>query len=84
MYGGKPDTSRKHFERALEINKRSFLLTQVAYAQTYARLMFDRELYLKLLTEVIEQPLVDSDMASSNKLAQVKAEKLINQVDEFF
>jgi len=84
MYGGKPDSSRKHFERALEINKRSFLLTQVAYAQTYARLVFDRELYLKLLTEVIEQPLVDSDMASSNKLAQVKAEKLINQVDEFF
>jgi hypothetical protein len=46
--------------------------------------MFDRELYLKLLTEVIEQPLADSDMASSNKLAQVKAAKLINQVDEFF
>ena len=84
MYGGEPDTSRKHFERALEINKRLFLLTQVAYAQTYARLMFDRELYLKLLTEVIEQPLADSEMASSNKLAKVKAEKLINQVDEFF
>jgi hypothetical protein len=84
MYGGKPDLSRKHFERALAINKRSFLLTQVAYAQTYARLMFDRELYLTLLAEVIEQPIVDSDMASSNKLAKVKAEKLINQVDEFF
>ncbi|MFC1843212.1 TRAP transporter TatT component family protein [Thermodesulfobacteriota bacterium] len=84
MYGGKPDLSRQHFERALTINKRAFLLTQVAYAQTYARLMFDRELYLKLLAEVIEQPLADSDMASSNKLAKIKAEKLISQVDEFF
>jgi tetratricopeptide (TPR) repeat protein len=84
IYGGKPEESRKHFERALEINNRQFLLTQVAYAQTYARMAFDRELYLKLLTEVLEQPLKESEMASSNKLAKVMAEKLINQVDEFF
>lgn len=84
MYGGKPETSRKHFERALELNKRQFLLTHVAYAQTYARLMFDRELYFKLLNEVIEQPLTDSDIASSNKLAKISAQKLIEQIDEFF
>ena len=84
VYGGKPDASREHFERALEINKRQFLLTQVSYAQTYARMMYDRELYLKLLSEVLEQPLTDSDMASSNKLAKVTAAKLIQQVDEFF
>jgi TRAP transporter T-component len=84
IYGGKPEASRKHFERALEINQRQFLLTQVAYAKTYARMMFDRELYLKLLNEVLERPLTDTDMASSNKLAKVTAEKLIQQVDEFF
>jgi hypothetical protein len=84
MFGGKPEASRKHFERALEINKRVFLLTQVAYAKTYARLMFDRELYIKLLTEVAEHPMADSDVASSNTLAKIQAEKLINQVDEFF
>jgi len=84
IYGGKPEASRKHFEQALAINKRLFLFTHVAYAQTYARIMFDRELYLQLLTEVIDQPLTDSDMASSNKLAKVMAEKLIQQVDEFF
>lgn len=84
IYGGKPETSRKHFERALAINHRQFLLTHIAYAQTYARMTFDRELYLKLLAEVIEQPLKESDMASSNKLAKVMAEKLVAQVDEFF
>jgi hypothetical protein len=47
-------------------------------------MMYDRELYLKLLSEVLEQPLTDSDMASSNKLAKVTAAKLIQQVDEFF
>jgi hypothetical protein len=84
IYGGKPEESRKHFERALAINKRKFLLTQVVYAQTYARMMFDRQLYLQLLTEVIEQPLTDSSMAASNKLAKVRAAKLITQVDEYF
>jgi hypothetical protein len=47
-------------------------------------MIFDRELYLKLLTEVLERPMTDSDMASSNKLAKVTAAKLIKQVDEFF
>ena len=84
MFGGNPEASRQHFERALALNNRLFLLTHVAYAETYARTMFDRELYLELLTEVIEQPLADSDMASSNKVAKVKAEKLIVQIDDFF
>jgi len=84
MFGGNPEASRQHFERALALNDRLFLLTHVAYAETYARTMFDRELYLELLTEVIEQPLADSDMASSNKVAKVKAEKLIMQIDDFF
>ncbi|MDX1775662.1 MAG: TRAP transporter TatT component family protein [Desulfobulbales bacterium] len=84
MYGGEPGKSRKHFERALELNKRKFLLTHVAYAQTYARQMFDRELYFNLLTEVLEQPLTDSEMASSNKLAKISAQKLMDRIDEFF
>ena len=84
MFGGKPETSRQHFERALVLNNRKFLPTHVAYAETYARTMFDRELFLELLTEIIEQPLTDSDMASSNKLAKVKAKKLIAQIDDFF
>ena len=84
MFGGKPEASRQHFERALVLNDRKFLLTHVAYAETYARAMFDRELFLKLLTEVTNQPLLNSDMASSNKLAKIKAEKLIVQIDDFF
>ncbi|MBW2467412.1 MAG: hypothetical protein JRF02_08940 [Deltaproteobacteria bacterium] len=84
IFGGKPEASRKHFERALAISEREFLLTQVAYAESYARTMFDRELFLKLLNEVIEEPLKDNEMASSNKMAKVMAEKLLVQVDDFF
>ena len=84
MYGGKLQLSRDHFERALAINNRKFLLTQVAYAETYARMVFDKKLYENLLTEVLDQPLEDNEMASSNKLAQVMAKKLLDATEEFF
>jgi len=84
MYGGKPEDSRKHFERALVISDRKFLLAQVTYAETYARLVFDKKLYQDLLNEVLDQPLEDNKMASSNKLAQVMARKLLDATEEFF
>ena len=84
VLGGRPEASRQHFEKALALNDRKFLLTQVAYAETYARTIFDRELYLKLLREVLQQPLTDSEMASSNKLAKMMAENLVARIDEFF
>jgi len=84
MYGGKPEESRMHFERALKINNRKFLLTQVAYAETYARMMFDKKLYQDLLNEVLDQPLEDNEMASSNKLAQIMAKKLLDTTEEYF
>ena len=84
MYGGKPQESRKHFERALAISNRKFLLAQVTYAETYARMIFDKELYQNLLNEVLDQPLEDNEMASSNKLAQVMAQKLLDATEEYF
>jgi hypothetical protein len=84
ILGGKPEESRQHFERALALNDRKFLLTQVAYAETYARTAFNQELFSALLKEVIEAPLVDSEISSSNKLAKVKAEKLFAEIDNYF
>jgi hypothetical protein len=84
MYGGKPEKSRKHFERALAISNRKFLLAQVAYAETYARMMFDKKLYQSLLNEVLDQPLENNLTASSNKLAQVMAQKLLDATEEYF
>jgi hypothetical protein len=84
MYGGKPQESREHFEQALVISNRKFLLAQVIYAETYARMVFDKKLYQDLLNEVLEQPLEDNKMASSNKLAQVMAKKLLDATEEYF
>jgi hypothetical protein len=84
IYGGKPEESRQHFEKALTISNRHFLLTQVAYAETFARMAFDRKLYTDLLTEVLEHPYKNDELASSNQLAKMMAGKLLDQVDEFF
>jgi len=84
MFGGDLEKSRKHFDQALAISERHFLLTQVAYAETYARMTFDRELYSALLTDVLNHPYKDDELASSNQLAKMMAGKLLDQIDEFF
>jgi tetratricopeptide (TPR) repeat protein len=85
MLGGKPAESRRHFERALQIADRRFLLAQVTFAESYARQTFDRELFKDLLTEVIDyQGQAGSDLASSNALAKLRAQKLLDHIDDYF
>jgi len=84
MLGGDLEKSRQHFERSLKIAGRRFLLTQVAYAETYARMTFDRELFERLLTEVINHSSVKNELSASNRLAQTEAEKLLARTDDFF
>lgn len=84
IYGGRPDKSREHFERALAIGQRQFLLAQVAYADSYARMTFDRELFASLLKEVIEQPTAFDELAAANTLAKQMAGTLLNSIDEIF
>ncbi len=85
MYGGKPEKSRNHFERALAISNRQFLAVQVAYADSYARMTFNRELYVSLLEEVIQFPLKSRPkLALSNQAAKQKAQRLLEKVDDIF
>jgi hypothetical protein len=57
LVGGDPERSRSHFQRALQLSNRSLLPVQTAYAQTYARMTFDRTLHDSLLEEVLAFPL---------------------------
>lgn len=81
--GGGPDKALPHFERALELSDRKFLLTQVTFAKTYARLLFDEELHNTLLQEVLDFP-IDSapEFALSNRIAQKQAKALLEE--DFF
>lgn len=85
MLGGQHEKSRKHFEKALSISKREYLPNQVAYAQIYAKMTFNRDLYIQLLQEVLDFPLDKRpDIALANQAAKRMAGQMMQQVDEFF
>jgi hypothetical protein len=78
MLGGNMQKSAEHFERALAISDRRFLLTQVTYAEKLARMTMNSELHDSLLREVLEFPLAKApEFALSNQLAKKRAEKLL-------
>ena len=82
--GGKPDVGRQHFERVLEISNNKNLMAKVIYARQYARLVFDRELHDRLLTEVLKAEPDVPGYALGNTLAQQKARELLDNADEYF
>ena len=78
MFGGRPDLSKMHFEKALQLGKRSFLLTQTTYAETLARATLDQKLHDRLLKEVLDFPLDSApEFGLSNQIAKNKAKKLL-------
>ncbi|MDW7772294.1 MAG: TRAP transporter TatT component family protein [Desulfobulbaceae bacterium] len=85
MLGGKLAESRAHFEKALALSSREYLPTQVAYAQVYATMTYDRDLYVKLLQEVMDFPLGKRpDIALANQAAKRMASRMLSQVDRYF
>lgn len=78
MFGGRPDLSRSHFEKALTFSQRKFLLTQTSYATTYARITMDQDLHDSLLKEVMSFEVEKApEFLLSNRIAQRRAEKLL-------
>jgi len=82
--GGKPEVSRHHFERALELSGTKNLMARVLYAKKYARPMFDRELHDRLLKEVLALPAEIAGYTLINTLAKEQAQKLLDSGDDYF
>ncbi|MBE0582674.1 MAG: hypothetical protein IH612_02805 [Desulfofustis sp.] len=83
LVGGDPERSRSHFQRALELSDRSLLPIQAAYAQTYARMTFDRALHDALLEEVLAFPLETApENTLINQIAKRRARALL--AEEYF
>ena len=82
--GGKPEVGRTHFERAIEIANGQYLLTKVIFAEQYAKLTFDKDLYDQLLTEVLAANPVVEGMTLTNVLAQQRARVLLAESDDYF
>ncbi|HHO48640.1 MAG TPA: hypothetical protein ENN06_09365 [Desulfobacteraceae bacterium] len=85
LLGGKPNLSRFHFEKALALSRGEFLPVQVVYARTYARMMYDRDLYERLLGQVVDFPAEQRpDIALANEAAKRRAARLLEEIDRVF
>ncbi len=85
QFGGSLRKADEHFKKAMAYGQGKFLMTDVYYAQYYARQTLNRDLFVSTLKRVLETPAaIEPDLTLANTLAQQKAKRLLDQVDEFF
>lgn len=82
--GGNHPLAVCYFERALKATGRRNHIIHVNYAKLYAVAAQDRELFLRLLREVIEAEDQGDLYRIGNKVARRRAERYLSQVDDFF
>ncbi len=85
QFGGNLKKAEEHFKKAMDYGQGKFLMTHVYYAEYYARQTLNRDLFVSTLKRVLEtSPQIEPDLTLSNTIAQRKARKLLDRVDEFF
>jgi hypothetical protein len=82
--GGKPEQGRLYFERAIELTGGRDLSVLVEYARSYARLVYDRELYESLLNRVLAANPRQEGYTLLNMLAQKQATELLASANDYF
>jgi hypothetical protein len=83
--GGGADKSKAEFEKVIEMTGGKYLLAYVMYAQSYATLVQERDLYESLLKKVLESPSdAVPEMTLVNEIAKKKAAKLLKDTDKYF
>ena len=85
QFGGNLKKAEEHFKKAMDYGQGKLLMTDVYYAEYYARQTLDRDLFVSILKKVLETSArIEPDLTLANTLAQRKAKKLLARVDEFF
>jgi len=82
--GGQPEKARRYFEQARERSRGRNLLINVLMADSYARLLFDRELYVELLEAVINSPVEAPEYRLVNQVARNRATDMLEQTEDIF
>lgn len=82
--GGRLDLAQNHFERSIALSQGTDLSAKVEYARRYARMIFDRELHDRLLTEVTEAPAEVPGRTLFNVLAKEDAVTLLESSGDYF
>lgn len=82
--GGEPERGREYFEQAIDLSGGRDLSAKLELAQTYARLVYDRELHDRLLVQVVEADPRAPGLTLFNKIAQEQARGLLASADDYF
>ena len=83
--GGKPEESRKHFERAIALTDGKFLMPKTLMAYHLGVIKQDREFFHKTLVEVLTtSPASNPDMRLANELAHQRARRYLAHEKELF
>ncbi len=82
--GGEPERAREFFEKAISVSDGKDLTAKVEYARGYAKLLYERELHDRLLTEVINADPSQDGFVLSNVMAQEEAALLLAEADDYF
>jgi len=82
--GGKPEEARTHFEKAIALSGGRDLGAKIEFAKGYAKLLYERELHDRLITEVLEASPYADRLTLTNVLAQEEAVRLRAAADEYF
>lgn len=82
--GGKPEEAREYFERAIALSGGRDLGVKVAYAEGYAKLLYEKELHDRLVDEVLTSSPHADGYTLMNVLAQEDALRLKAESAEYF
>ncbi|MEZ5565795.1 MAG: TRAP transporter TatT component family protein [Gammaproteobacteria bacterium] len=82
--GGHPEQGKAYFERAIALTNGQDLSVLVDYARSYARLVYDRDLYDTLLKRVLAADPHAGRRTLFNTLAQEQAKALLAAADDYF
>jgi hypothetical protein len=83
--GGDLNKAQSHFLKAIELGAGKFLMSRIYYAEYYARKAFDKKLFISILQEVLDTPAdIEPDLTLLNTVAHIRAQKMLNEVDDYF
>jgi hypothetical protein len=83
--GGNLDLARDHFKRAIDLGQGKFLMTDIYFAQYYARRAFDEDLFKSILQKVLDTPAdILPELTLLNTVAHQKAKKMLDNLEEYF
>jgi hypothetical protein len=82
--GGKPEEARVHFEKAILLSDGRDLGAKVEFARGYAKLLYDRELHDRLLSEVMTSDPYADGLTLSNVMAKEQAAQMLVEADNYF